>query len=93
MQVGRRWVRFRPLAALVANAEFGRVQHRHVNRSAGAEDIQRVLGLLGRVSHREHAGGSAREFQQRDGGVFDFARENRVPGDRLHLVDWAQKIQ
>src|SRR2546427_2968117 len=74
---GRR-MRFAILPAAGCHPNVPLVQRVHLNRSACAEDAQRIARLLHGVRDRHRRACAALELQQRDRGVFDLPCEDDV---------------
>src|SRR5437016_2651974 len=64
-----------------------------MNRALRAKDVKRILGLVGRVSHREYSASAALKLEQSRRGVFNFAREQNIGGNRFHACDWSEDIR
>ena len=64
-----------------------------MNRTKRAKEIECILRLVGRVSHREQSASAALKPKQSRGSVLNFSREQNVGGHRLHLRDRSEDIR
>ena len=69
------------------------VQVVDVNRSARAEDAQRVARLTRGVRHRHRGAEAAAEFQQRDRRVFHVSSEDRIRNEAADALDSAEEVE
>src|SRR5437588_10373165 len=69
------------------------VQNWHTNRALRAKDVERILWLVGRVSHREYSASAALKLKQSRRCVFNFAREQNVGGHRFHVSDRSEDVR
>src|SRR5216684_441343 len=86
-------MRFNSLFPCADDAHPSFVQDWHVNRALRAKDVERILRLMGRVSHREYSTSAALKMKQSRGSVFNLASEQNVGGHRLHLGDRSEDIR
>src|SRR5437016_7672569 len=69
------------------------VQYWHMNRALRAKDVERILWLVGRVSHGEYSARTALKLKQSHGSVFNFSREQNFGGHRFHGCDWSEDVR
>src|SRR5437879_12513767 len=86
-------MRFNSLTLRADDAQGSFVQDRHMNRALRTKDLECILRLVGRVSHREQSASAALKPKQSRGSVLNFSREQNVGGHRLHLRDRSEDIR
>src|SRR5713101_7851096 len=78
---------------LIANdPHLAVVQYRHMNGSARAEHVQRVLRLARRVGYREHSATTELEPEQSRGSIFHFAIKHDLGGCCFHFNDRTEYV-
>src|SRR5260370_16634834 len=80
-------MRFNSLTLRADYAQGSFIQNWHMNRALRAKDVERILGLVGRMRHREHPASAALKLEESHRGVLDLSREQNLGGHRFHLSD------
>src|SRR5215471_20099228 len=93
MQIGVRWMCLGALPCGGFDPYHSLVEHRHMNRSIAAEDMDRVLRFDGSVSHRQHTSHPALECKQRNRGIFYLAIKQQARCRADGACDGAENVQ